>query len=80
MRIEVLLFAQLREAIGESVVMDAAEGATVAEVGAEVLGSRAAGRFSSLPLRYAVDETFVPDDHPLRDGDVVAMIPPVSGG
>ena len=80
MKVEVLLFAQLREAIGDRVVLETAEGVTVAELGAELLASRGAGRFASLPLRYAVDEAFVPHDHELRDGDIVAMIPPVSGG
>ncbi len=80
MKIQILLFAQLREAIGERVVLEAAQGVTVEELGAELLASRAAGRFTSLPLRYAVNETFVPDNHELRDGDIVAMIPPVSGG
>lgn len=31
-------------------------------------------------VRAAVNETFVADDTPLRDGDRVVFIPPVAGG
>jgi molybdopterin converting factor small subunit len=31
-------------------------------------------------LVCAVDEEYVPSEHVLRDGDHVALIPPVSGG
>lgn len=31
-------------------------------------------------LRIAVNQHYVSDDHPLSEGDEVAVIPPVSGG
>jgi molybdopterin converting factor small subunit len=31
-------------------------------------------------IAYAVNEQFVSQDTPLQDGDVLALIPPVSGG
>ena len=31
-------------------------------------------------VRFAVNRAYVQPDHPLRNGDVVAIIPPVSGG
>ncbi len=36
------------------------------------------GRLSS--VRFACNEVFVTDDHALSENDVVALIPPVSGG
>jgi molybdopterin converting factor subunit 1 len=36
------------------------------------------GRLSS--VAFAVDDTLVALDHPLSDGDRVALLPPVSGG
>ena len=32
------------------------------------------------PLAYAVNARYVPPEHPVRGGDDVALIPPVSGG
>lgn len=31
-------------------------------------------------FRLAVNQEYVPGDHPLKNGDEVAIIPPVSGG
>ncbi|MBD1429209.1 MULTISPECIES: MoaD/ThiS family protein [Sphingobacterium] len=30
--------------------------------------------------RFAIDDTFVQEDYPLRQGDLVLVIPPSSGG
>ena len=35
---------------------------------------------SSSSLRAAVNDEFVPWDHPLKDGDSIALLPPMSGG
>ncbi len=50
-----------------------------------VLRSMLMTRFSQLgpmsnSLRLAVNEEFAGENDPLRDGDIVAVIPPVSGG
>lgn len=37
-----------------------------------------AGRLGS--VRFAINETFVSSDALISDGDVIAVIPPVSGG
>jgi molybdopterin converting factor subunit 1 len=37
-----------------------------------------AGRLAS--VRFAINETFVSSDAPISNGDVIAVIPPVSGG
>jgi len=37
-----------------------------------------AGRLGS--VRFAINETFVSSDTLISDGDVIAVIPPVSGG
>lgn len=56
------------------------DGATVASLRDE-LGERYPIVQALLPvLVCAVDEEYVPPEHRLRDGDHVALIPPVSGG
>jgi molybdopterin synthase catalytic subunit len=72
-RVTVRLFAGLRERAGWGTrEIDAAR---VADVWAKLdLGDEPEG------LLYAVNKEYAPADHELRDGDVVALIPPVSGG
>ncbi len=81
MKVDVLLFAQLRDAISaDHLELEVEDGTTVSQLAEELMASRGDERVRGLPLRYAVDETFVSDDYRLRDGDSVALIPPVSGG
>lgn len=81
MRIEVLLFAQLKEWMGtDRTVVDAASGATVRDVADELMKSLERRGIQPVPVAYAVCEEFVRADHVLADGDRLALIPPVSGG
>lgn len=81
MTIEVLLFASLRDAVGENRVrMDVPDGASALEVARALYRDQDLSHMEALPVRYAVDEAFVPGGHVLRDGDRLAIIPPVSGG
>jgi molybdopterin converting factor subunit 1 len=81
MKVEVLLFARLREVVGDGrVAVEAPDGATVSEVCRSLLHDRGAGALGDMPLRFAVAGSFVENDHVLRDGDEVAVIQPVSGG
>jgi molybdopterin synthase catalytic subunit len=74
MRVTVRLFAGLRERAGWS--QKEIDGvARVSDVwGVLDLGDEPDG------LLYAVNKEYAPPDHELADGDVVALIPPVSGG
>ncbi len=74
MRVTVRLFAGLRERAGWS--QREIDGVTrVGDVWAALdLGDEPEG------LLYAVNREYAPADHELADGDVVALIPPVSGG
>jgi molybdopterin synthase sulfur carrier subunit len=81
MTIELLFFAQLKEAVGAgSRKIDAADGATVADVVEEVRRWPQWGPVSELPLSFAVNERIVGRDHRLRDGDTLALLTPISGG
>ena len=74
MRITVRLFAGLRERAGVSrLELDGVE--RVDDLWAKIgLGDEPPG------LLYALNREYVARDAPLRDGDEVALIPPVSGG
>jgi molybdopterin synthase catalytic subunit len=76
MRIRVLAFAVLREHLGFAErTMEVAEGATVALAARQAFGAPAPKGVS-----FAVNQTWVRDDHALAEGDELALLPPVSGG
>ena len=73
MTVSVRLFAGLRERAGWS--QRDVEAATVADIWSTLeLGAEPAG------LLYAVNQRYAPRETVLVEGDVVAVIPPVSGG
>ena len=81
LRVEVLLFAHLREVAGRrSLAVEVAGGATARDAWEAAVDEipRLAGTEPS--LRVAVNEGYASWDAPLRDGDVVAFLPPVAGG
>lgn len=80
--VEVQLFARLREVCGDrpSVSVDVPRGATAGDCFAGLCR-----RFEALApfrdtLAVAVNEEYASWEHQLEAGDVVALIPPVSGG
>lgn len=81
MQIEVRLFAVARQQIGcESLSLELPGDATIGQ-----LRQRLIDRYPSLAgvatrSMFAIAENYCKDDHPLKDGDLVAWIPPVSGG
>jgi len=79
--VTVRLFAVLREQAGAATLdLRLCEGSTVADAISELRR----GALSGLPERaqfvVAVAREYVADDHPLADGDELALVPPVSGG
>lgn len=80
--VKVKLFAMLRERAGRGEVsVEAAEGATVDEVSAQLAELAGLGDLlTRMTVVTAVNREYVPGDTRLRDGDELALIPPVSGG
>jgi len=79
--VSVRLFAGLRQLVGERELrMTLPDGATVGALRERLAEDYPAVRAFLPTLVCAVGEEYVPPAHPLRDGDVVAVIPPVSGG
>lgn len=81
MTVRILLFAGLRERLrSDWVELELPEGVTVAQL-LTALGDRHPALRELLPpCRVAVEQEFVGPEHPVRAGDEVAVIPPVSGG
>jgi len=82
LRVSVLYFAGLRDAVGlsEEALELPARVQTVGDL-CDHLAMRHegyAGRRAS--VRVARNEAFATDDERLDDGDVIALIPPVAGG
>lgn len=80
MRVRVLLFGHYRDVAPQIEVDALPEPATVADLAA--LLARRDPRLAGLleRTRVAVDAEFAAPDTPLRDGDEVAFLPPMSGG
>nr|MBA3538214.1 molybdopterin converting factor subunit 1 [Deltaproteobacteria bacterium] len=81
MRISVLFFAVFRERLGTSEeVLELPDGARVSDA-LDALGARhdVIARLRGT-FRVAVNEDFAEDTRALRDGDELALIPPVAGG
>lgn len=79
MQVTVKLFAALRQASGAAEVSLTLEPGATARDAAFAVGAR----FPSLDVRgamVAVNASYARPSTPLSDGDVVALLPPVSGG
>ena len=82
MAVTVRLFAMLRERAGVTTVeLPYADAPTAGAAAALAAASVGIGEMlAQMRVAIAVNRTYADDDTPLRDGDEVALIPPVSGG
>jgi molybdopterin converting factor subunit 1 len=80
-RCEVLLFAQLAEAVDANrLLIELPEEATVAEALDALSSEHPVIGDMRETLAVAVNERYRPGNAALGDGDTIALIPPVSGG
>lgn len=81
MRLTVLLFAGLRQRAGRPVIEVEIDPAQPSVAALREAITRQHPELGSLDhCRVAVDHEFARDDHELRGGEELALIPPVSGG
>jgi molybdopterin synthase catalytic subunit/molybdopterin converting factor small subunit len=81
MRVEVVAFAALREALGTGrVSLDLEPGATAASVRGRLAELHPRWRDLIAACRLARGNEFVSDEAPLAEGMEIVLIPPVSGG
>ncbi|KXY31137.1 molybdopterin synthase sulfur carrier subunit [Bacillus cereus] len=76
--IRVLLFANLQEEAGKSELQIEKENITVAEL--KDIVAKEYNVPVSAPIMVAINEEYANEDDTIHTGDVVALIPPVSGG
>ncbi|QWG60838.1 molybdopterin converting factor subunit 1 [Bacillus mycoides] len=76
--IRVLLFANLQEEAGTSELQIEKENITVAEL--KDIVAKEYNVPVSAPIMIAINEEYANEDDTIHTGDVVALIPPVSGG
>lgn len=75
---KVMFFAHLRDAVGEEFLMLSLSGKTVAEVKNMLIEMYPVLKLDT--VMTAINEEFATNDEVMNDGDVLAFIPPVSGG
>lgn len=80
MRVEVLLFASLKDEVGPSITVEVSEPATVASLRRALEAAHPALQRMSRRAMVAVNEAYAVDGDRVGPGDVVAMLPPVAGG
>jgi molybdopterin converting factor subunit 1 len=79
MQVKVLYFGMLKDAAGHrSVEMEMAEGASVADLLGKHRASTPSAPWDSIAV--AVNQEYAGAADVLKDGDEVALLPPVSGG
>lgn len=81
MKVQVRLYAGLHDMVGErDITLELADNATIEQLRDQLSQEYPVVTPFLSTLVCAVDEEFVPADHPLSDGDAISLIPPVSGG
>ncbi len=81
MQCQVLLFAQLAQAIGsDRVTIELSNGATVNEALNELAQEHETIATMRNSIAVAINEQYCNISTELKDGDTLALIPPVSGG
>ncbi len=80
MRVDVLLFASLKDEVGPTFAVEVGEPATVGDLRRALEGAHPAfARFGRRAM-VAVNEAWAGEGDPVRPGDAVALLPPVAGG
>lgn len=75
--IRILLFAQLKDQVGENKLLLDYQPLSVADLKKQMQDRY---KFQTKDVMVAINEEYAADYDVIHDGDVVAMIPPVSGG
>ena len=75
---KVLFFAHLRDVVGEESLTLNAAGKTVSDLKIELTAIYNLPKMET--VMTAINEEFASNDEVISEGDVIAFVPPVSGG
>ncbi len=80
MTIKTLFFGITRDVIGKSnIEFDLNEGQSIADF-QSILAKNYSGLTDIKSYAFAVNEEYVNEDYIIKENDIIAIIPPVSGG
>jgi len=79
MKLRVMYFARLRDLVGTSDEMVVYSGKTLDGLVRSLFKTHP-GLSNAGEIMFAVNEEFAPPSATLKDGDVVALLPPLNGG
>jgi molybdopterin converting factor subunit 1 len=79
-RVDVLLFASLKDEVGPAITVEVPEPATVASLRRALEAAHPAFRSIGRRAMVAVNEAYAVESDRVSPGDTVAMLPPVAGG
>lgn len=80
MKVKVKCFSQVKYHLGvDELILQLEEGSTTVDVENNIR-SRAGDQLKNVSLRVAVNRKYTPEVVELKEGDEVALIPPVQGG
>lgn len=78
--IKVKCFSRVKQVFNkDQFTLSLAFGSTT-ETAMNTIREMANGELEKIPMRVAVNHKYAPETVPLKDGDEVALIPPVQGG
>lgn len=80
MRVRVLYFAGLRKIAGDSAEIDLSDGSTLNDLYRELCRQHPALVPWSATVQFSINQEWAKPTEQLKDGDEVAIMPPVSGG
>jgi molybdopterin converting factor subunit 1 len=79
-KVEVLLFASLRDAVGRTIAVEVSEPATVTSLRHALEAAHPVLARFGTRAKLAINETWAKETDAIAPGDTVALLPPVAGG
>ena len=79
-KVEVLLFASLKDAVGRTIAVEVPEPATVTSLRRALEAAHPVIARFGTRAKLAINEAWARETDPVAPGDTVALLPPVAGG